>query len=101
MQTLIASRLIDHVLSITPQKKVIFVVPTRALVKQQAEAIRKDCLHVAHVTEICGMEIDGWDAARWAGCVQESDVLLGTPAVFHTALATKGFISLAQVQPHP
>merc|ERR1712087_523009 len=42
-KTLIAIMVIDHYLAQKPKKKILFIVPTVALVKQQANYCRKYC----------------------------------------------------------
>ena len=57
-KTLIAALIIDHFINLNPEKNVLFIVPTRALVHQQSDYFRNQCNSVkSSVAEICGAEI--------------------------------------------
>jgi len=45
------------------------------------------------VIELAGGEMDNWEAERWRRCVQENDILVGTPEVFRRAMVEGGFLS--------
>jgi ERCC4-related helicase len=95
-KTLIAIHLIDHFITKTPEKKVLFIVPSRALVSQQAAYVRnhsslKDTLS-PRVVEICGAEIDSWDLGTWSSIYRQHAVLVGTPEVFRKAIIDHGFM---------
>jgi ERCC4-related helicase/uncharacterized membrane protein YgcG len=97
-KTIIAVKLLDYFLHHHPQKNVIFVVPTRALVEQQAKYV-KDHSHVASCTvaQLYGMEMDKWDEAKWALCTKSNRVLVGTAEIFRQALVDRGFLNVAQI----
>ncbi|CAB9528070.1 Dicer-like protein [Seminavis robusta] len=107
-KTLIAVRLIEHFLRFHRGKRAVFLVPTLALVDQQADYLRRECLiptidgdddsSVLATPEILLIEGEkqaGWEKLEWQKAIRENDILLGTPAVFLRA-ATHNFISIDQ-----
>ena len=92
-KTLIAARLIETYLK-QSKGKVLFIVPTRALVEQQAQYCRDHTEPSPVVAELSGNSFDSWSRADWERCVATSSVLLGTPDIFKHALTTYGYISL-------
>lgn len=82
---------IDHFRS---HGKVIFLVPTRPLVLQQAGYVRKHCASPTTVTELQGAQTDHLGCADWQDIVRSSDVLVGTAEVFRRALVDTKFLSL-------
>ena len=95
-KTLIAVKLIDHFRRLNPGLHVLFVVPNTALVRQQAEAVRRDGQTSPRVAELCGSTLDGWGAAAWEACLRANDVLLGTPQTFFNAIYTSAHVQLSQ-----
>ncbi|OLQ12482.1 Endoribonuclease Dicer-like 2b [Symbiodinium microadriaticum] len=97
-KTLIAAKVIDHVLSNqnTREKHVLFIVPTKALVNQQAKYCRNHCDQKPAVDELCGMEMEKWDEVKWTACLRQHQVLVGTPEIFRRAM-DQGFLQVAQL----
>ena len=95
-QTLIAVRLIDAFLKTKPAKKVLFIVPTVVLVEQQARVCREQSGNSCRVVELCGMRLGGWTQVSWERCMESSDVLVGTPEIFKTALVARGYLRIEQ-----
>jgi len=95
-KTLIAIKLIDHFRRLNPGQHVLFIVPNTALVRQQAEAVRRDGHTSPRVAELCGSTIDSWGAAAWEACLRANDVLLGTPQTFFNAIYTSAHVQLSQ-----
>ncbi|CAE7298138.1 DCL2A [Symbiodinium sp. CCMP2592] len=97
-KTLIAAKVIDHVLSSpnTREKHVLFIVPTKALVSQQAKYCRNHCDQKPAVDELCGMEMDKWDELNWTACLRRHQVLVGTPEIFRRAM-DQGFLLVSQL----
>jgi hypothetical protein len=132
-KTLVAVRVIDHFLraararadagvaddaAASPpqripqhQQVVVFVVPTRVLVAQQASYCREH-MHVdvdaasagtrgegasARVAELCGNEMDRWTEALWARCISDHEVLVGTAEVFRKALVDHAFLKVQEL----
>ena len=95
-KTLIAVRLIDHFRRLNPGLHVLFIVPNTALVRQQAEAVRRDGQTSPRVAELCGSTLDSWGAAAWEACLRANDVLLGTPQTFFNAIYTSAHVQLSQ-----
>ena len=90
-KTLIAVRLIDHFIDVG---KALFIAPTVVLVEQQARVCREQCAHSLRVVELCGSRQGDWTRASWTRCLAESDVLVGTPEIFRSALVDSGCLSL-------
>lgn len=95
-KTLIAVKLIDHFLRTSPTKKILFIVPTVILVEQQARVCREQSGRSLRVVELCGNRLEGWTNASWDKCVESSDVMVGTPAIFVTGLVTHGYLNISQ-----
>lgn len=91
-KTLVAVLAIDH---FRTSGRIIFLVPTRPLVLQQAEYIRKNCARTMSVKELQGAQTDHLSAADWKDIVSVSDVLVGTAEVFRRALVDTKFLSLS------
>lgn len=94
-KTLIAVKVIDHFRALAPEKCVLFLVPTKALVGQQAEYCRSHCAVSEPVRELCGMEMDGCAQLHWTE-ITETKLLVGTPEVFRRAL-DKGYLRPEQI----
>ena len=99
-KTLIAVLVIDHFLINERRGKlVLFIVPSRALVAQQSEYLRKNVTWKGHdhgqlnVVEMCGNELDSWDRLKWRKCISENHILVGTAEVFRLAFVDQGFIT--------
>jgi len=86
-KTLIAVHLIDHMLNCYPDRKILFVVPTKALVTQQASYIKthfsKD---KERVQEFSGPKYETWVYEHWEKCIRNLSILVGTPEIFRRAL---------------
>lgn len=96
-KTLIAVLLIDHFLKYEKEKKILFVVPSRALVDQQAKYIRKNSTSTAPgmqvlVGEFCGNDMCSWSRSDWERAKKDNDVFVGTAEVFRHALVDQGFL---------
>ena len=99
-KTLIAVLVIDHFLTVYNSKKVIFIVPSRALVAQQAEYIRNNCKPLVNntlvsVAELCGQEMDSWTQDLWNDVLRKNCVFVGTPEIFRRAFVDQGFLTPA------
>ena len=76
----------------------MFIVPTTALVSQQARYIRSNSSvrgcsgERISVGEVCGFIIDSWTNLHWARALSSHDVLVGTPEVFRRALVDQGYL---------
>eukprot|EP00434_Breviolum_minutum_P024149 symbB.v1.2.021318.t3/scaffold1837.1/size99322/6 len=94
-KTLIAVKVIDHFLDLKQQQKILFLVPTKALVKQQADYCRQNCRDVpgGSIAEVCGMETDSWDNLKWDEVLRKHRILVGTPEPLRRAMDS-GFLSL-------
>eukprot|EP01041_Mallomonas_annulata_P010221 gene10221-21311_t len=98
-KTLIAVLVIDHFLQEHHTKNILFIVPSRALVIQQANYIRINCKklitkgHGPIVSEMCGQESEGWNATNWAQSLRDNNVIVGTAEVFRRAFVDCGYIS--------
>jgi endoribonuclease Dicer len=69
---------------------VVFICPTKLLVRQQAVVLRAATpLRCGEFTGDAG--VDFWDGAAWAAHLAETDVLVATPQVVVDALA-KSFL---------
>ncbi|CAE8600905.1 unnamed protein product [Polarella glacialis] len=96
-KTLIAVKVMEHFFEEGLVE--FFLVPTRALVSQQAQYIRRHarCSKTVRVTELRGEMTLGWTAQDWERCVQESDVIVCTAEVLRVALVDRGFVSMSQI----
>jgi len=97
-KTLIAVKVIDHFLDLKQQQKILFLVPTKALVKQQADYCRQNCCDVpgGSIAEVCGMETDSWDNLKWDEVLRKHRILVGTPEPLRRAMDS-GFLIPKQV----
>lgn len=89
-KTLIAAMAIDYFLETDAHRRVMFIVPTRVLVAQQAARCREQCARAPRVVELSGMEFDRWGAPQWRNCLAMNDVFVGTPEIFRRALVDMG-----------
>jgi hypothetical protein len=97
-KTLISVKIVDHFLQMRPDKNVVFVVPTCALVRQQARYLRTHSdVACCTVAELCGQEMDGWDHRRWQDCKRNNKVLLGTPEIFRSSLVDNAHLRVTDV----
>ena len=102
-KTLIAAKLIEHHISNEPSKKVAFLVPTRALVKQQSSYCRRHCRLSNNpdspapvvVQQLVGQDQAEWTQADWDSCIRRSHILLGTAAIFQQAFVTDKYIDIS------
>jgi ERCC4-related helicase len=79
-------------------KIVIFVVPTRALVVQQAEYIQEHSdVSSCTVAQLSGLEIAKWDAARWEQCKKSNRVLVGTSEIFRASIVDNNFLKVLEI----
>jgi len=85
-KTLIAALLIDHYLEKDPEQFCAFIVPKKALVRQQATELRDRCVHTARhkVVEISGDDCRNWSIERWM--FLRDRVIVGTDGIFLEAL---------------
>ena len=70
-----------HAKTANKQLPVLFVVPTRALVTQQAMYCRRHCTAGARVGEIKGDDASKFGKDDWITKLKGLSVLLGTPEV--------------------
>eukprot|EP00438_Fugacium_kawagutii_P004210 Skav215942 [mRNA] locus=scaffold226:632515:635565:+ [translate_table: standard] len=95
-KTLVAVKVIDHFLQQNPGRKVLFLVPTRALVKQQADYCRNQCQGPPDVAEVCGMECEKWDQLKWDDILRKNKIIVGTSEVLRRAM-DHGFVILGRL----
>jgi endoribonuclease Dicer len=103
-KTLVAVQRIDDVLGRqmssaqkTKKKVVGFLVPTRALVEQQARYIQTNCVTFPlRVQKLMGTDQATWSSTDWDDCFQQTDVFVGTAAVFYKAVATDHMLNISQ-----
>ncbi|KAK3288831.1 dicer-like protein, variant 2 [Cymbomonas tetramitiformis] len=96
-KTLVAVSVLDHYLTSQPTKKVLFAVPTRVLVEQQAEYCRENAAaRPCRVAELSGRAMDSWNQRDWDACLHDHEVLVGTPEVFRRALVNGSFMQVSQ-----
>jgi len=95
-KTLIAVLVINHFLKFSPEKTVLFIVPSRALVTQQSQYLREQCIlpskKPVYVVEMCGQEMESWTRAKWQDHLKYYHVFVGTPEVFRRAFVDQGFL---------
>ena len=96
-KTLIAVKLIDYYLAHYPNKVVAFLVPTRALVEQQARYCETHCDTPVVVERVFGEEQANWTYRDWQDAVQRSNIVLGTAAIFQKVFATERHLALEDV----
>ena len=123
-KTLIAVIIMNHYLSINNGKKLLFIVPSRALVQQQAEYFQKHCKvpqsnlssstsstttttttnssslssssNKIRIAQLCGNEIESWNKSNWNHAMNNYDIMVGTPEVFRRALVDQRYIYSSQ-----
>ena len=97
-KTLIAAKLIDHFLCGSPHKHVVFLVPTRPLVEQQAKYLETHCRLGKQLTvlRLVGTDSASWSQDDWNKEVSQCEVLVGTEELFRQAFVEKKFISLSR-----
>ena len=97
-KTLIAARLIEHYLHKNPTKRIAFLVPTRPLVQQQADYCRRECRLVDGssivVQQLMGQDQSDWRQKDWDSCIEKSQLLLGTAALFQQAFVDNKFLEI-------
>ena len=97
-KTMIAVKLIDFFIHQHPSKNVVFVVPTRALVVQQAQYIRDHSdVEACSVVELSGFEPSTWDETKWLSCKRDYNVLVGTAEIFRQSLVDTHFLSVSDI----
>lgn len=97
-KTLVAVRVIQHYLTSSPDRKVAFLVPTRPLVKQQAEYCRQQCNIESHppvVQTLVGQDQAEWKQVDWDKCLRRSHIFLGTAALFQQAFVTYKYLAIS------
>ena len=95
---MIAVELIGYLLTRQEAKNVIFIVPTRALVDQQAKYIKQHSdVPSCTVAELSGMEMASRDAQWWEVCKKSNRVLVGTAEVFRMSLVDTGFLKVCDL----
>jgi len=78
---------------------VALLVPTRALVTQQCEYMKKHChingasLEERFVKEVAGMQVEDWDKRMWREAIDGARILVGTPEPFRKAMCDLNFIT--------
>jgi ERCC4-related helicase len=96
-KTLIAVMVLDAFLRKYPLLKVMFIVPTRALVVQQSAYIRANSALQDLGTPVCVGELSGqitesWGMFEWTEAMQKYNVVVGTPEVFRIGFVDRGYI---------
>ena len=86
-KTLIAVLVIDHFLQSRNEKRIMFIVPSRALVNQQAEYVRKNSSSSSsvRVAEMYGNDLGAWSQTQWKAALKDFQVFIGTAEVFRIA----------------
>ena len=91
-------KLIDYFIQTEEAKIVMFVVPTRALVVQQAEYIKAHShVSMCTVAELSGLEIAAWDAKRWQQCKTCCRVLVGTAEIFRASIVDNAYLKVDDI----
>jgi ERCC4-related helicase len=96
-KTLIAARLIEQFLETCPGLRAVFLVPTQALVDQQAKYCREQIRLPGTETRVftmVGNDQAGWNKLQWKEAFDTHHIFLGTPAVFHKAVVTHSYLSI-------
>lgn len=93
-KTLIAARLIDYHRELYSDKRIIVLVPTRALVEQQSSYFEKYCSGSIGVQKCVGDDQADWQAEDWNCCLDQYHALVGTAAIFQHALVTSKFLDI-------
>ena len=100
-KTLIAARFIENLLNTQREKLAVVLVPTQALVDQQAEycfnQIKLSTIDsTPRVLKIVGNAQAGWEQNDWTEAMKKHHIFVGTPAVFQNALITQRYIHAEQ-----
>jgi len=96
-KTLIAVLAIEYHRRIHPNKKIMFIVPTRILVGQQSKYIKDqidtdvDC----PIVELMGAHMEGWTSDDWKRCLSNNTIFVGTPEVFRRGIVDLVCIDLS------
>jgi len=98
-KTLIAARLIDHSLRVSPNKKIAFLVPTRPLVEQQSAYFKELCRLADGTTPpsiqcLVGLDQADWRESDWNDCLRRNHILVGTAALFQQGFVTSKFLAI-------
>eukprot|EP00906_Rhabdomonas_costata_P003335 RCo005099 len=95
-KTLVAVLAVDYFLRVKPHQRVLFVVPTRPLVNQQAEYLRRESRLPSPpaVAELAGGRSMG--AYDWKQCLERNAVLMCTAEVARRALV-EAFVPASQL----
>ena len=96
-KTICAVHVLDYFRRTASSQKVLFVVPTRVLVPQQADYILTHSRTTPRVMELCGQMVSEWSRAAWARLLSAHDVLCGTPEIFRRAFVDSGVLELEAV----
>eukprot|EP00927_Polykrikos_kofoidii_P036431 TRINITY_DN3075_c1_g1_i1.p1 TRINITY_DN3075_c1_g1~~TRINITY_DN3075_c1_g1_i1.p1 ORF type:complete len:764 (+),score=129.21 TRINITY_DN3075_c1_g1_i1:301-2592(+) len=97
-KTLVAVKCIDHLRlkareeRVSGSDRVMFIVPTVDLVYQQADYCEKNCEDRVRVARLCSADKMGWRKDEWDKCLEDNDVLVGTPEIFSRALTKFAYI---------
>ena len=98
-KTLIAARLIEHFLELHPEKKIAFLVPTRALVEQQSKYLHKHCLAneaTVRIELLIGDRQAHWRQDEWNQSLDDSQIYCGTAAIFQSLLVETKYIDVSR-----
>ena len=96
-KTIVAVNVLDHFFKANPTLKVLFVVPTRVLVPQQATYILAHAQTEPRIVELCGQMVAEWTSAAWEKLLRAHDVLVGTPEIFRRAFVDSGVLKVSAV----
>mmetsp|Transcript_87212 Transcript_87212/g.182516 ORF Transcript_87212/g.182516 Transcript_87212/m.182516 type:complete len:833 (-) Transcript_87212:565-3063(-) len=91
-KTLVAVKAIDH---FRKTGKALFLVPTRALVSQQAQYVRDNAAEPILVKELSGAATDNMSGEDWKKAVVNNDVLVGTAEVFRKAIVDSKHVKVS------
>ena len=95
-KTLIAAYLINHCLEKDLEKKIAFLVPTRALVDQQSSYLNQHCSVSGSpptIQTLIGSDQDRWERSDWANSMK-CHIYVGTAALFLQAFVTNKFLDV-------
>ena len=95
-KTLIAAHLIQYYLNLDQEKKVAFLVPTRALVEQQSKYVKVHCCVMGSspsIQHLIGEEQVGWRQSDWEESMK-NHIFVGTAALFQQAFVTEGYLDI-------
>jgi ERCC4-related helicase len=98
-KSLIAVLAIDHFYLRHSEKIILVVVPTRALVQQQAAYIRAQSTKPPLITEFSGTSFDQWTLEDWKRQLASprGQCLVGTAEIFRKAAADIGALSADRI----